>query len=103
MIYKIHHTFKPVMLIPLLAIKSNVDWIFDKNKKMVVTSDNIMAKVIEERVIHFLSEDMDNIVKSTYKTDVLTFGRKWYQSININTMEFVFLRLEKYEGRYEDN
>ena len=103
MIYRVQHTFKPIVIIPMLAVYPNHEWIFDKKKKMVVTSDNVMAKVVEERVVHFLSEDMEEMVKRIYNTDVLTFGKKWYQAMEISTMEFVFLRLEKYEGRYEDN
>lgn len=100
MIYKIQHTFKPKIVIPMLALYPNSEWLFDRKKKMVVTSDNIMAKVVEEDRLHFLSEDMANAVKAIYNTDVLTFGRKWFQSMGISTMEFLYLRLEKYEGEH---
>ena len=103
MIYKIQHTFKPTVIIPMLALYPNSEWLFDKKKKMVVTSDNIMAKVVEEYRLHFLSEDMANAVKAIYNTDVLTFGRKWFQSMGISTMEFLYLRLEKYDGEYKQD
>ena len=103
MIYKIQHSFREVIVVPLQAIYPNVSWITDNKKKMVVTSDNVMAKVKEERFLHFLSEEMSEVVKEVYKTDVLTFGRKWFQSMNIGTMEFVFLRIEKYDGEYREN
>lgn len=103
MIYRIQHTFKPIVIIPMLAVYPNHEWIFDKKKKMVITSDNVMAKVIEERKLHFLSEEMGELVKEVYKTDVLTFGRKWFQAMMIGTMEFIYLRLEKHEGRSEED
>ena len=103
MIYKIQHTFKPIVIIPMLAVYPNHEWIFDKNKKMVISSDNVMATVIEERKLHFLSKEMGELVKDVYKTDVLTFGQKWFQGMMISTMEFIYLRLEKYEGRSEED
>lgn len=103
MIYKLQHTFKPAVLVPMLAIYPNNEWILDKKKKMVVTSDNIMAKVTSEEKVHFLSKEMHDIVTSIYKTDVLSFGRKWHQSMDICTMEFVYLTLEKYEGEHQQD
>lgn len=104
MIYRIQHTFKPIVVVPMLAIYPNHEFICDKKKKMVITSDNVMAKVTDERRLHFLSDDMDDIIKEVYNTDILTFGRKWYQAMDISTMEFLYLRLEKYEGEYrQDN
>ena len=104
MIYKLQHTFKSEALVPMLAIYPNHEWVLDKKKKMVMTSDNVMAKVRSEEKVHFLSKEMHDIVTSIYKTDVLSFGRKWYQSMGISTMEFIYLTLEKNEGeRGEDN
>lgn len=103
MIYKLQHTFKPVVLVPMIAIYPNHEWVLDKKKKMVVTSDNVMAKVRREEKVHFLSKEMHDIVTSIYKTDVLSFGRKWHQSMDICTMEFVYLTLEKYEGEHQQD
>lgn len=100
MIYKLQHTFKPVVLVPMLAIYPNAAWVMDDKKKLVMTSDNVMAKVIKEEKIHFLSKEVHDIVTWVYKTDVLSFGRKWHQSMDICTMEFMCLTLEKYEGEY---
>lgn len=98
MVYKLQHTFKPIVLVPMLAIYPNTAWIMDDKKKMVMTSDNVMAKVLMEENIHFLSKEMHDIVTSIYKTDVLSFGRKWYHAMDVTTMEFMYLELERYEG-----
>lgn len=103
MIYKLQHTFKPAILVPMLAIYPNSEWIMDNKKMMVVTSDNVMAKVIREEKIHFLSKEMHDIVTKVYNTDVLSFGRKWYQAMDICTMEFWYLELEKYEGEHQQD
>lgn len=103
MIYKLQHTFKPVILVPMLAIYPNSAWIMDNKKKMVVTSDNVMAKVIREEKVHFLSPIMQEIVRDVYNTDVLSFGRRWQQAMDISTMEFYYITLEKYEGEYKED
>lgn len=103
MIYKLQHTFKPVVLVPMLAIYPNSSWIMDNKKKMVVTSDNVMAKVIREEKVHFLSPIMQEIVRDVYHTDVLSFGRRWQQAMDISTMEFYYIALEKYEGEHQQN
>lgn len=97
MIYKLQHTFKPTVLVPMIAVYPNHEWIMDKKKKMVITSDNVMAKVINEEKVHLLSQEMQEIVNNIYNTDVLSFGRKWHQAMDIVTMEFLHLQLEKYE------
>lgn len=103
MIYKLQHTFKPVVLVPMLAIYPNSAWIMDKKKKVVITSDNVTAKVTREEKIHFLSPIMQEIVRDIYNTDVLSFGRRWLQAMDISTMEFYYIALEKYEGEYQPN
>lgn len=103
MIYRIQHTFKDEIFLPILAIRSNCEWIFDKNKKMVVTSDKVMAKVTYEEKLHLLSQDAQEIIQRLYKTDVLSFARKWYSAMPISTMEFYYLRLERYEGKYSED
>lgn len=99
MIYKLTHTFRPEVFVPLLAIHCNCDWIMDTMKKMVVTSDKVMAKVTYEDRIHLLSKEAEEIIRTLYNTDVLSFARRWYASMPISTMEFYYLRLEKYDGR----
>lgn len=103
MIYKLQHSFKPVVLVPMLAIYPNSAWIMDNKKKMVVTSDNVMAKVTREEKVHFLSSIMQEIVRDVYNTDVLSFGRRWQQVMDISTMEFYYITLEKYEGEHRED
>jgi hypothetical protein len=76
---------------------------FDTCKKMVATSDNIMASVTSEEKIHLLSPEADEIVRRLYNTDVLSFARRWYSAMPISTMEFYYLKLEKYDGRHTEN
>ena len=103
MIYRLIHTFKPEVFVPVLAIHCNCEWLLDDKRKIVVTSDKIMADVKYEESIHLLSKEAEDIIKRLYNTDVLSFARRWYSSMPISTMEFYHLKLEKYEGRHTEN
>lgn len=104
MIYRVLHTYKDEIFVPLLAISSNVDFLFDKKKKLLVTSDNIQAEVKYWESVHILSDEAKEIVKRMYNIDVYAFMRKWYASLDITSMEFIYARLKKYEDeRVLDN
>jgi hypothetical protein len=98
MIYKVLHTFKDEIFVPLLAISPNVSFFFDKKKRLVVTSDNIQASVVRFESMHILSDDARDLVQRLYNVDVYSFMRKWYSSLDITSMEFVYMILKKYEG-----
>lgn len=95
--YKIYHTFKPNVLVPLCAISPNTSWIFDKEEKVVKTSDGVLAVVEKEMIVHFLDEKTSTIVEKLYNTDLLSFGRRWNKSLPLTTMEFCYMKLRKIE------
>lgn len=104
MIYRVLHTYKDEIFVPLLAISSNVDFLFDKKKRLLVTSDNIQAEVKYWESVHILSDEAKELVKRLYNIDVYSFMRKWYTSLDITSMEFIYARLKKYEDeRVLDN
>lgn len=104
MIYRVLHTYKDEIFVPLLAISSNVDFLFDKKKRLLVTSDNIQAEVKYWESVHILSDEAKEIVKRMYNIDVYAFMRKWYASLDITSMEFIYAKLKKYEDeRVLDN
>lgn len=97
MIYKVLHTFKGEIFVPLLAISPNVEFFFDKKKRLVVTSDNIQASVVRFQSVHILSDEARELIKRLYNVDVYWFMRKWYSSLDITSMEFIYMNLNKYE------
>lgn len=104
MIYKVLHTFKDEIFVPLLAISPNVDFLFDKGEKLIVASDNIRAKVTRFNTIHVLSDEARELIKRLYGVDVYPFMKKWHSALDIASMEFVYMNLKKYEEEHrEDN
>ena len=100
MIYRVLHTYKDEIFVPLLAISSNADFLFDKKKKLLVTSDNIQAEVKHWGNVHILSDEAQELVKRLYNIDVYSFMRKWYTSLDMVSMEFIYARLGRHEGEH---
>lgn len=98
MIYKVLHTFKDEIFVPLLAISPNIEFLFDKKKKLIVTSDNIQTTVVRFERVHILSDKAQELVKRLYNVDVYSFMRRWYSALDITSMEFVYINLKKYEA-----
>ena len=97
MIYKVLHTFKDEIFVPLLAISPNVEFLFDKMKRLIITSDNLQATVSIWKSLHILSDEAREIVARLYKTDVYSFMRRWYSSLDITSMQFVYMSIKKYD------
>lgn len=104
MIFKVLHTFKDEILIPVLAISSNLEFLCNKGDKLIVTSDNVQATVKRYESVHILSDDATELVRRLYNTDVYSFMRKWYSVLDITSMGFLYMKLQKIDDGYgEDN
>lgn len=92
--YSLCHTYKERLLVPLVGLTPNIKWILNKEEpKMVVTSDNIEVLVKSWCSIHILSEEGMFLVKDIYKMDIAPFLLKWYNALNIDSLEFLYLEL----------
>lgn len=103
MIYKVLHTFKDEIFVPLLAISPNIEFLFDKKKRLVVTSDNIQAEVVRYENIHILSDESRELIRHLYDTDVYSFMRRWYSALDITSMEFIYMKIKKYDRQDNSN
>ncbi|MGN0929861.1 MAG: hypothetical protein ACI4N3_04435 [Alphaproteobacteria bacterium] len=102
--HHIYHSFRDKIFVPMLAVSNNVDFLFYENdEKIVLMQDGILAKVKNWKTIHILSKEAEGIISMLYKIDVMTFLKKWYNSLPIETMEFLYIELEKYDGKGKDN
>ena len=98
MIYKILHTFREEVFIPILALSPNLAFVDDKKKKLVITSDNVRADVASWQSVHILSDEARELVKRLYNADIYPFMRKWYSALDISSMEFIYMNLTKCDG-----
>lgn len=100
--HKINHSFKPKVFVPMLAVSNNIDFISNDNEeKMVMMNDSTIARVKKYEKLHILSPEAESAVSEIYSIDLLTYLRKWYNVMDITTMEFLLIELEKVEKKNE--
>lgn len=80
MIYTIRHTYKPKIVIPCLGITgndfTNLDFLLDKNERIVLTSDNVKCKVTSLEEKHLL--ELESEIQSIYNCDAWSWVKRWY-------------------------
>ncbi len=81
MIYTIRHTYKPKIVIPIQGIKgkdfTNLDFLLDKNERIVLTSDNVKCKVVNLEEKHLL--ELESEIQSIYGIDAYSWLKRWYK------------------------
>ena len=93
-VHTINHRYRDELLVPYIGIENNVQFFLSKGDKSVVTSDGIMAKVLEMEECHLctLGEDIQRI----YGISPWNFITKWYNADErIDSMIFVHLKLSR--------
>ena len=95
--YKIYHTFKERVVVPIAGITPNVEWILEDKEKerMVLTSDGVVTRVKSWESMNILSEEGKSLIKEIYKMDVASFLERWYNSLYIDSLEVLYIELEK--------
>lgn len=94
--HRVRHSFKSEIIVPIAAITNNIDFLLCKCEKRVKTTDNIECVVESHEEIHMckLADD----VKRLYGMDMWAFIMRWYGvEPNMSSMEFVKIKLKKYE------
>lgn len=81
MIYTIRHTYKPKIIIPCLGVKgkdfTNLDFLLDKNERIVLTSDNVKCIVTNLEEKHLL--ELESEIQSIYGIDAYSWLKRWYK------------------------
>lgn len=96
--YRIRHTYKPKIVIPYLGIGdsdfTNLDFLLDKEERIVVTSDNIECKVLNVEEKHLC--DLESEIQSIYNCDAWSWVKRWYKIDNrVSDLRVLVLELEK--------
>lgn len=97
-ISKVSHKYKECIIVPLVALTNNFEFMVTIGKRFVITQDGIMCSVVqyEERHICELTDD----IRKIYGMDAWSFVMKWYKfNPALDSMTFIKLKLVKYEQR----
>ncbi len=95
--HHIYHSYKDYVIVPFLAIEDSFSFTDDKYGQDVIMSDGVRCKVKKWEYIHMCSNYAKTLVQDIYHTDVWNFILRWYSSINISTLTFLYITLEKYD------
>lgn len=92
--YRIRHTYKPKIIIPVNGISDNLDFLLDKEERIVVTSDNVECKVLNVEEKHLC--ELESEIQSIYNCDAWSWVKRWYKIDNwVSDLRVIIMDLEK--------
>lgn len=94
-IFKINHSYKPEIIVPIVAIEHNIDFICFNGSRNVITADGVNC--ITSAVLLKNICELEEKVLSLYKISVWKFIKRWHEIYHdyLNSFEFVVIKLEK--------
>jgi hypothetical protein len=93
-IYPVRHSYKDEIIVPYAAITNNVSFLFAKDEKLILTSDNQLCDIVDwyDKHICELSFDINRI----YGITAWDFILRWHRAIpSMDSMSFVVIKLKK--------
>lgn len=95
--YKIKHSYKDVIIIPVIAIvDKELEFLVNKEDKEVVTTDGIISKVEKCNIFNICELEKD--VKEIYNIDCWSFLKRWYNyDKRIDSLMMIKMKLKKIE------
>lgn len=73
--FKINHSYKPEIIVPIVAIEHNIDFICSKGSRDVVTADGVQC--IANEVLFQNICDLEDKVLSLYRISAWDFLKRW--------------------------
>ena len=92
----VNHKFKERMILPFVAITSNVNFVMSKGDHYITTADKIRCKVVNWNEKHIC--ELEEEIQKLYGIDAWSFVKRWYKSApQMDSMHFLVLDLKKGE------
>lgn len=96
--YRIRHTYKPKIFLPVNgfcdSVFTNLDFLLDKEQRYVVTSDNIECKVLNVEEVHLC--EVENEIQAIYNCDAWAWVKRWYKiDDRVSDLRVLMLELNK--------
>lgn len=76
--YILLHSYKEEIIIPYVGVKDNINFIFDKEDRYVMTNDGIKCKVVSCVECNIL--DLEEDIRRLYNIDIITWLKKWHNA-----------------------
>lgn len=96
--YKIKHTYKEKVIIPVQGVNfngmSSISFLADKEQRIVITSDNIECNVVSITERHLC--DLESDIQLIYGCDAWSWLKRWYRiDERVNDLRVLILELKK--------
>lgn len=92
--HALRHKFKEEIIVPLVALSSNIDFILCKGEKLIKTADGFMCRCVEKEEVHIC--DIEDDIRRIYNMSAWDFIRRWRKfDPYMDSMTFLRIKLEK--------
>jgi hypothetical protein len=92
--HHVKHRWKNEIIVPLIALSDNIDFLTLKEDKTIITADGVQAKVNKWEEIHICA--LDDLTKRLYGMSAWDFMLRWYNNGDVfYTAYFVYIKSEK--------
>lgn len=94
-VYRIQHTYKEEVIIPISALRDNISFILSEDKEpIVITSDNVRCRVASYQFVHICNCEKD--IERIYGISAWGYLKKWYSVLPlIDSLSFLKMILIK--------
>lgn len=90
------HKYQEEVIVPLVAVSENIDFLFNRGRRMVITADGVSCLVEKAEEIHLMKMEED--VQNLYKMSAWAFAQRWYSYYpDMDSMTFLKIKLKKIE------
>lgn len=96
MIHKIEHNYKEEIVVPLISIYNNIEFL-NSTKQKIETEDGVECEVLSVKQIHILDDESIDLITSLYGVSEMLFMKKWYIKYGsaMQSLVFVYIKLKK--------
>lgn len=92
--HHVKHRWKDEIIVPLIALSDNINFLTLKEEKTIITADGVQAKVNKWAEIHICA--LDDLTKRLYGMSAWDFMLRWYNNGDVfYTAYFVYIKSEK--------
>lgn len=92
--YKVNHSFKDTIIVPLVAVTKNIEFILNEEDKYIVTADDVKCKVRFWRIRNIF--DIQDDIQNRYKISAWDFLKRWHSVyVDLSSIDFFVIGLEK--------
>lgn len=94
--HRVNHRYKDIMIVPMIAVSSNLSFCTSKGDRYILTADNVRCKVEEWSEKHIC--DLEKDIQDMYRINAWDFIKRWHSIYpQMTSMHFFVIKVSKME------